>query len=168
MPKQGEQARRQLLHELSNPKYAWCRVTRVIFCGDSGFYYGFAKELPPREGRTLYFQKPQKGRTAIWLGPWELKDHPPNRPPAKGHLLFGEWGRDRRGLRFNWYVSALDFSRFRRCLEQRNMIFVRRPTSTVATAMLNAVLYNVTGPLSELELKQLAHVCGLPLDYFLA
>ena len=156
-----------MLHELANPMYAWCRVTRVVLKPD--FYYGFARD---DRGRTLYFQKPNRGsRTTIWLGPWELKDHPPNRPPAQGHFLFGEWEPDLRkpgAFRLKWHVSALDLGRFRRCLEQRNMIFARRPSSAVGSAILKAVLYGDVDPaLGELQRKQIAHVCDLPLDFFL-
>lgn len=157
-------ARKQVLHELGNPKYAWCRVTRVVPKGDGGFYFGFAVDA---HRRTLYFQKAPGDLARIWLGPWEIRGH----RPEPGHLLFGEWEEDRRKpgcFRLKWQVSALDLFRFRRCLEERNTIFVRRPSSAVANAMIAAVLYGQTSEkLGELERKQLAHLCRLPLDYFL-
>ena len=161
------QHRLQLLHELGNPKFAWCRVTKVVQPTASDFYYGFAVDA---RGRTVYFQKPLE-RTSIWLGPWEIRSHPPNLRPQQGHLLFGEWEPDRRDaqkFRLKWHVAALDLQRFRRCLEMKNTIFARRPTSAVANAMLHAVLYgDDPAGLSELQRKQLGHVCRAPLDFYL-
>lgn len=142
-------------------------MTKVVTPNaQSGFYYGFAVDA---RGRTVYFQQPRE-RTSIWLGPWEIRSHPPNQLPARGHLLFGEWEPDRRDVqkfRLKWHVAALDMQRFRRCLQQKNTIFARRPTSAVANAMLHAVLYgDDPEALSDLQRKQLGHVCRAPLDFY--
>ena len=133
--------------------------------GESGFYFGFASD----GAKTMYFQRP-KERTSIWLGPWEVRAHPPSHTPEAGHLLFGEWEVDKRrpgSFRLKWFVSALDLQRFRACLEKKNMIFVRRPTSSIANAMLCALIYGDDPEgLSDLQRKQLAHLCCLPLDFF--
>jgi len=141
-------------------------VTRVVPKGDD-FYFGFASDA---RGRTLYFQRPQGTRTSIWLGPWEIKGHAANFPPETGHLIFGEWEVDPRKkdcFRLKWQVSAIDMYRFRRCLEEKNTIFVRRPTSVMANTMLRVILFDDPPTnMTEVERKQLAHLCRLPLDTF--
>ena len=154
--------RHRLLHEISNPKYAFATVTSTRL-SENGFFFGFAAR---RDGETVYFRK---NKTEIWVGPWAIKSHPVNVSVKQGHVLFGEVESHPKGPRFKWWVSGLELSRFASCLKTVHYRTRPRPTSAVANAML-AILHGDQDPgkaLDESQRKQLAHMCCVPLDSFI-
>jgi len=146
-------ARDQLLHELSNTKFAFAIVYNVVKA--DGHYYGFARH--EREQRTYFFQRPRRV-TRVFLGPIRLT----SRPPQRGTVLFGEVKKAKKGPMFKWFVGGETLAWVRRCLQRR--VIASSPKATLAHHVVTMLLWGKRDPavLSDEALQQLAYVCMEP------